>query len=71
LRVRDLLLDVDLVDVGFRAADDVDLLDPLLLPLDLRAADDPLLFFSAIMVASSASTAYRSAARRPYCNLRA
>jgi hypothetical protein len=70
LRVRDLLLDVDLLDVGFRAVD-ADLLDPLLLPLDLRAADDPLLFFSAIMVASSASTAYRSAARRPYCNLRA
>jgi hypothetical protein len=68
LRVRDLLLDP--LDVDRFVEDDAALLDAPLV-LDLRV-DDPLLFFSAILVASSASTPCDSAAlRRPYCNLRA
>jgi hypothetical protein len=58
LRVRDLLSDA--LDVERFAEDDAALLDAP--PLDLRA-DDPLLFFSAILLASSASTPRGSAAK--------
>jgi hypothetical protein len=59
LRVRALLLDP--LDVDRFAEDDAALLDAPLL-LDLRVDDDPLLRFSAIFVASSASTPRGSAA---------